>query len=86
MSPAKLPRITTTRVRVLASIDALASAEGYPPTVREIGELLGVGPATIHGHLSALRRAGCVSWQPHSPRTIRLTPAGQRIVDEAIAA
>ena len=33
---------------------------GYPPTVREIGEAVGLAsPSTVHAHLANLERAGC---------------------------
>ena len=46
---------------------------GYPPTVREIGEALGVSsPATIHAHLSNLANKGFIKKEETKNRAIEL--------------
>ena len=38
---------------------------GYPPTVREIGEQVGLAsPSTVHAHLANLERAGLLQARP----------------------
>ena len=38
---------------------------GYPPTVREIGEAVGLAsPSTVHAHLANLERAGLLRARP----------------------
>ena len=38
---------------------------GYPPTVREIGEAVGLAsPSTVHAHLANLERAGLLAPRP----------------------
>ena len=54
---------------------------GYPPTVREIGEAVGLAsPSTVHAHLANLERAGLFKRDPTKPRAIELRrepkPAG----------
>jgi repressor LexA len=40
-------------------------AHGYPPTVREIGEAVGLAsPSTVHAHLANLERAGLLPADP----------------------
>ena len=40
---------------------------GYPPTVREIGEAVGLAsPSTVHAHLANLERAGLLRRDPRS--------------------
>src|SRR5688500_17470901 len=47
---------------------------GYPPTVREIGEAVGLAsPSTVHAHLANLERAGYVRRDPTKPRALELT-------------
>jgi repressor LexA len=47
---------------------------GYPPTVREIGEAVGLrSPSTVHAHLAQLERAGLLRRDPTKPRAIELT-------------
>src|SRR5205814_4643771 len=46
---------------------------GYPPTVREIGEAVGLAsPSTVHAHLASLERAGRLRRDPTKPRALEL--------------
>ena len=46
---------------------------GYPPTVREIGEHVGLAsPSTVHAHLANLERAGLLRRDPTKPRALDL--------------
>src|SRR4051812_49589630 len=48
-------------------------AHGYPPTVREIGEAVGLAsPSTVHAHLANLERAGLIKRDPTKPRALEL--------------
>jgi repressor LexA len=48
-------------------------AHGYPPTVREIGEEVGLAsPSTVHAHLANLERAGLLRRDPTKPRALEL--------------
>ena len=54
---------------------------GYPPTVREIGERVGLAsPSTVHAHLANLERAGLIKRDPTKPRALELSG---RVQDEA---
>jgi repressor LexA len=47
---------------------------GYPPTVREIGEAVGLAsPSTVHAHLANLERAGLLRRDPTKPRALALS-------------
>ncbi|HET8527453.1 MAG TPA: transcriptional repressor LexA [Gaiellaceae bacterium] len=49
---------------------------GYPPTVREIGEAVGLAsPSTVHAHLANLERAGLLRRDPTKPRALELNRA-----------
>lgn len=53
---------------------------GYPPTVREIGEAVGLAsPSTVHAHLANLERAGLLKRDPSKPRALDLV--GHRRVE-----
>jgi repressor LexA len=55
---------------VLSYVDS----HGYPPTVREIGEAVGLAsPSTVHAHLANLERAGYLRRDPTKPRALELT-------------
>src|SRR5216117_3574239 len=46
---------------------------GYPPTVREIGEAVGLAsPSTVHAHLANLERVGLLKRDPSKPRALDL--------------
>jgi repressor LexA len=48
-------------------------SHGYPPTVREIGESVGLAsPSTVHAHLANLERAGLLRRDPTKPRALEL--------------
>jgi repressor LexA len=52
---------------------------GYPPTVREIGEAVGLAsPSTVHAHLANLERAGLLRRDPTKPRALELTGREQQ--------
>ena len=54
---------------------------GYPPTVREIGERVGLAsPSTVHAHLAKLERAGLVRRDPTKPRALELLGRERRDV------
>src|SRR3954470_19634663 len=53
---------------------AYVDQHGYPPTVREIGEAVGLAsPSTVHAHLANLERAGLLRRDPTKPRALELT-------------
>lgn len=65
--------LTSRQRRILEFITAFTADNGYAPTIREIGD--GVGLAStqpVHLHLEQLRDRGLVTWRAHSPRTIRV--------------
>ena len=57
--------------QVLDYIRQTVTDRGYPPSVREIGEAVGLSsPSTVHSHLSALVEAGALKRDPTKPRAI----------------
>ena len=55
---------------------------GYPPTVREIGQSVGLAsPSTVHAHLANLERAGLLRRDPTKPRALELLAARRREVE-----
>jgi repressor LexA len=64
-------RLSHQQARVLDAILDLTSRAGYPPTVREIGASVGLASsATVHAHLDALERLGCIVRHKASPRAL----------------
>jgi repressor LexA len=59
---------------------------GYPPTVREIGEQVGLAsPSTVHAHLANLERAGLLRRDPTKPRALELIGRERRESEPATA-
>jgi repressor LexA len=59
---------------------------GYPPTVREIGQAVGLAsPSTVHAHLANLERAGLLRRDPTKPRALELLGGRRREVTRATA-
>jgi len=81
-SPAPIPSaaplqggpLTPRQRQVLEFIDAEVRQRGYPPSVREIGEAVGLSsPSTVHAHLAALQDKGYLHRDPSKPRAIEVT-------------
>ena len=63
---------TERQQRILDVIRAFTAERGYPPSVREIGERVGLSSSsTIHAHLKALERRGLILRDPTKPRALR---------------
>jgi repressor LexA len=59
---------------------------GYPPTVREIGEAVGLAsPSTVHAHLANLERAGLLRRDPTKPRALELVGREKKAVETVTA-
>jgi repressor LexA len=75
--------LTERQHQVLEFIDAQIRERGYPPSVREIGEAVGLSSSsTVHAHLAALQDKGFLRRDPTKPRAIELvyeSSSGQAI-------
>jgi len=68
-----LPELTPRQKEVFCFIEAKIKEWGYPPTIREIGEHLGIRSTNgVADHLKALKRKGYLTQRGHKSRT--LTP------------
>ena len=66
------------RQRILDCIARTVSERGYPPSVREIADAVGLASTSaVHHHLLALQRDGLLERGTHASRALRLTPAAQ---------
>jgi len=65
--------LTDRQRQTLSYIAETVGGRGYPPSVREICEALGLASSsTVHSHLQALQRKGYISIDPTKPRAIEL--------------
>jgi len=67
------PLLTARQQEIWQFLVEYVDDHGYPPTVREIGEAVGLAsPSTVHAHLANLERAGLLRRDPTKPRAIEL--------------
>lgn len=67
------PVLSTRQTEVLEYIRSTADSRGYPPSVREIGEALGLrSPSTVHSHITSLVKYGYLRRDPSKPRAIEV--------------
>jgi repressor LexA len=65
--------LTGKRREILDFIAAQLQERGYPPSVREIGEAVGLtSSSTVHAHLTTLQRQGFLRRDPTKPRAIEV--------------
>lgn len=65
--------LTGKRREILDFIAGKLRDSGYPPTVREIGEAVGLtSSSTVHAHLTTLQRQGYLRRDPTKPRAIEV--------------
>ncbi len=58
---------------ILDVIETSMRERGYPPSVREIGEAVGLtSPSTVHSHLNSLMRMGFLKRDASKPRTLEV--------------
>jgi repressor LexA len=67
------PPLTSRQQEIWQYLAEYVDAHGYPPTVREIGDAVGLAsPSTVHAHLANLERAGLLKRDPTKPRALEL--------------
>ena len=65
--------LTGKRRSILECIDQALHDRGYPPSVREIGEAVGLtSSSTVHAHLAILEKQGFLRRDPTKPRAIEV--------------
>jgi repressor LexA len=65
--------LTARQQQILDFIERQTNERGYPPSVREIGEAVGLAsPSTVHSHLANLQRLGYLRRDPTKPRAIEV--------------
>jgi repressor LexA len=65
--------LTERQRQILHVIEKSMQERGYPPSVREIGEAVGLNsPSTVHNHLATLQKMGFLRRDPTKPRAIEV--------------
>ncbi|MDR3563508.1 MAG: transcriptional repressor LexA [Negativicutes bacterium] len=65
--------LSSRQQQILDYIRETSRAKGYPPSVREIGEAVGLSSSsTVHSHLARLEELGFIRRDPTKPRAIEV--------------
>lgn len=68
-----LKKVSKRQEDILGFIKEEVRTKGYPPSVREIGEAVGLASSsTVHGHLARLESKGLIRRDPTKPRAIEI--------------
>ena len=68
-----MKELTKRQSEIFDFIKYVVQNKGYPPSVREIGEAVGLASSsTVHGHLSRLEEKGYIRRDPTKPRAIEI--------------
>lgn len=68
-----MKELTERQRQILRAIHEMQRVSGYPPTVREIGQTVGLSSScTVQKHLNALERKGFIRRNPTRSRTIEI--------------
>lgn len=68
-----MKNISSRQRSILDFIKKEVKEKGYPPSVREIGEAVGLASSsTVHGHLARLEKKGHIRRDPTKPRAIEI--------------
>src|SRR2546423_10743478 len=67
------PKLTTRQQQIFEFIKRYTNDKGYPPTVRDIGQAIGLtSSSTVHAHLANLERLGMLRRDPTKPRAMEV--------------
>lgn len=72
-----MSKVSQRQLAILDFIKTEVRSKGYPPSVREIGEAVGLASSsTVHGHLDRLEKKGLIRRDPTKPRAIEILTDG----------
>ncbi|ERG66121.1 MULTISPECIES: transcriptional repressor LexA [Exiguobacterium] len=78
-----MKKMSARQQQILDFIKAEVRAKGYPPSVREIGEAVGLASSsTVHGHLDRLEKRGLIRRDKTKPRAIEILDEEMSVVED----
>ncbi|MBR2756688.1 MAG: transcriptional repressor LexA [Exiguobacterium sp.] len=78
-----MKKMSARQQQILDFIKDEVRAKGYPPSVREIGEAVGLASSsTVHGHLDRLEKRGLIRRDKTKPRAIEILTEDMPTVEE----
>ncbi|MCT4776395.1 MULTISPECIES: transcriptional repressor LexA [Exiguobacterium] len=78
-----MKKMSARQQQILDFIKSEVRAKGYPPSVREIGEAVGLASSsTVHGHLDRLEKRGLIRRDKTKPRAIEILDEEMSVVED----
>ncbi|WP_088007887.1 transcriptional repressor LexA [Indiicoccus explosivorum] len=79
-----MKKVSKRQEDILTFIKEEVRAKGYPPSVREIGEAVGLASSsTVHGHLARLENKGLIRRDPTKPRAIEVISPEDMVIEKS---
>src|SRR3954469_6740200 len=79
-----MAKISKRQQEILDFIKGEVKKKGYPPSVREIGEAVGLASSsTVHGHLERLEMKGLIRRDPTKPRAIEILEIEENYIPQS---
>lgn len=77
------PDLSQRQIDILEYIKRVIREKGYPPSVREIGDAVGLmSSSTVHGHLQTLEEKGYIRRDPTKPRAIEILDSSSDTINK----
>lgn len=71
---------TIRQQEVIDTIQKYLSINGYPPSFRDIGKIVGMkSSSTVSGILTNLKKKGYVTWETGRPRTLKIIKVKENV-------
>lgn len=78
-----MKKMSARQQQILDFIKGEVRAKGYPPSVREIGEAVGLASSsTVHGHLDRLEKRGLIRRDKTKPRAIEILSDDTVVIED----
>lgn len=75
-----MQKLSKRQQMIIDFIKSEVEVKGYPPSVREIAEAVGLASSsTVHGHLERIERKGYIRRDPTKPRAIEIVDVDDHI-------
>ena len=75
--------LTGRQIEILRLINTEVRRRGFPPSVREIAQIVGLSsPSTVKHHLDTLERLGYLQKVPGLPRALEVSESGRTLLGE----
>ena len=75
--------LTERQIEILRLINTEVRTRGFPPSVREIAQVVGLSsPSTVKHHLDTLERLGFLQKVPGLPRALEVSELGKSVLGE----